>query len=106
MNGMQACGLHHSGNLLQEVQQLLSSKAAAGAASQDKPLGVGTSGRQQEACGHAPLLNQAAKRVHNNTKARMLARVHCNGYSEPVLVLGALGVQALLKSAAMTKDAR
>lgn len=103
---MQACGIHQSGSLIQEVQQLLSSEAAAEDVSQAEALDVSMSGGEQEACGHAPPLDQAAQRAQCNIKAHMLAMVHCDGYSKPVLVLGALGVQALLKSPAMTEEAR
>lgn len=103
---MQACGIYQGGNLIQEVQQLLSNEAAEGV-SQAEALDVSTSEREQEACGRAPLLEQeAANRAKHNSKAQMLAQVHCNGYSKPVLVLGALGVQALLKSPAVTEEAR
>ena len=104
---MQACRMvHHAGSRIQEVQQLLSSKTASQDTSQDEALDVSTSGREQEACGHALPLDRTAEPVQCNSKAHMLALVHCKGYSKPVLVLGALGVQALLKSPAVTEEAR
>ena len=103
---MQASGIHHGGDLIQEVQQLLSSGAAAGDVSPAKALDASTNGREHGAGSHAPLLKQAAKQAKRDFKAHLLALVHCSGYSDPVLVLSALGVQVLLKSPAVPDEAR
>ena len=101
---MQACGRRYTSNLIHEVQQLLSHEAAAEVVSQAEAQVASTSGR--DAGSHACLVGQAEQWTQHTTKAHMLAQVHCSGYSKAVVVLGGLGVQALLKSPAVTEEAR
>lgn len=101
---MQACGITHTGNLFQEVQQLLSHEGAAEVMPQAEAQVASTSGR--DAGGQTCLVDSADRRTKHATKAHMLAQVHCSGYSKPVLVLGGRAVQALLKSPSVSEVAR